>query len=173
MKPDLGITEKNLKSLNEMLNKVLADGNVLYIKLRKFHWNLSGDNFMELHQLFENQYDAVAEAIDEVAERISTLGGVAIGTTSEFAKHSQLKETPGKVPDNQSMLRELVGDHEAIVKSLRQFVDDSDEKYGDKGTSDFLTGLMTDHEKMAWKLRKYFKDTSATDSRSASKTTKK
>ena len=158
MKPDLGITEKNLKSLNEMLNKVLADGNVLYIKLRKFHWNLSGDNFMELHQLFENQYDAVAEAIDEVAERISTLGGVAIGTTSEFAKHSQLKETPGKVPDNQSMLRELVGDHEAIVKSLRKFVDDADKKYGDTGTSDFLTGLMTDHEKMAWKLRKYFKD---------------
>ena len=157
MKPDLGIKEQNLTEINDLLNHVLADGNVLYIKLRKFHWNLSGDNFMELHKLFEEQYDAVAEAIDEVAERISTLGGVAIGTTSEFAELSLLIENPGKIPTNQEMIKELVNDHETIVKSLRQFVDDTEEKYGDKGTSDFLTGLMQAHEKMAWKLRKYFK----------------
>lgn len=157
MKPDLGIKEQNLTEINDLLNHVLADGNVLYIKLRKFHWNLSGDNFMELHKLFEEQYDAVAEAIDEVAERISTLGGVAIGTTSEFAELSLLIEDPGKIPTNQEMIKELVNDHETIVKSLRKFVDDTEEKYGDKGTSDFLTGLMQAHEKMAWKLRKYFK----------------
>ena len=157
MKPDLGIKEQNLTEINDLLNHVLADGNVLYIKLRKFHWNLSGDNFMELHKLFEEQYDAVAEAIDEVAERISTLGGVAIGTTSEFAELSLLIENPGKIPTNQEMIKELVNDHETIVKSLRKFVDDTEEKYGDKGTSDFLTGLMQAHEKMVWKLRKYFK----------------
>ena len=157
MKPDLGIKEKDLTEINDLLNHVLADGNVLYIKLRKFHWNLSGDNFMELHKLFEEQYDAVAEAIDEVAERISTLGGIAIGTTSEFAELSLLIENPGKIPTNQEMIKELVNDHETIVKSLRKFVDDTEEKYGDKGTSDFLTGLMQAHEKMAWKLRKYFK----------------
>ena len=157
MKPDLGIKEQNLTEINDLLNHVLADGNVLYLKLRKFHWNLSGDNFMELHKLFEEQYDAVAEAIDEVAERISTLGGVAIGTTSEFAELSLLIENPGKIPTNQEMIKELVNDHETIVKSLRKFVDDTEEKYGDKGTSDFLTGLMQAHEKMAWKLRKYFK----------------
>ena len=157
MKPDLGIKEQNLTEINDLLNHVLADGNVLYIKLRKFHWNLSGDNFMELHKLFEEQYDAVAEAIDEVAERISSLGGVAIGTTSEFAELSLLIENPGKIPTNQEMIKELVNDHETIVKSLRKFVDDTEEKYGDKGTSDFLTGLMQAHEKMAWKLRKYFK----------------
>ena len=83
MKPDLGIKEQNLTEINDLLNHVLADGNVLYIKLRKFHWNLSGDNFMELHKLFEEQYDAVAEAIDEVAERIrrgycSAHGGAAV-----------------------------------------------------------------------------------------------
>ena len=157
MKPDLGITQKNLIEVNKILNNVLADGNVLYIKLRKFHWNLDGDNFMELHKLFEEQYEDVAEAIDEVAERIATLGGTAIGTTSEFSKLSQLKENPGKVPTNQEMLKELVADHETIVKSLRKALDDCNEKYGDAGTSDFLTGLMQEHEKMAWKLRKYFK----------------
>ena len=121
MKPNLGITPKNLTAVNEVLNKVLADGNVLYIKLRKFHWNLSGDNFMELHLLFEDQHNAVAEAIDEVAERISTLGGVAIGTTTEFAKMSQLKENPGKLPSNQEMLKELVSDHESIVKASTEY----------------------------------------------------
>ncbi len=157
MKPDLGITDKNLKAVNDILNKVLADGNVLYIKLRKFHWNLKGPDFMELHKLFEEQYDAVAEAIDEVAERISTLGGIAIGTTGEFSKNSQLKENAGKIPTNQEMIKELVGDHESIIKSLRVFLDDCDKKYSDMGTSDFLTGLMQDHEKMAWKLRQYFR----------------
>lgn len=158
MKPNLGITAKNLTAVNDLLNNVLADGNVLYIKLRKFHWNLSGDNFMELHLLFEDQYTKVGEGADEVAERISTLGGVAIGTTSEFAKRSKLKENPGKIPTNQEMIKELVGDHETIVKSLRKYVDDTEEKYEDKGTSDFLTALMQAHEKMAWKLRKYFKE---------------
>ncbi|SFH84572.1 Dps family protein [Halpernia frigidisoli] len=162
MKPDLGIAQKNLDGVNALLNKVLADGNVLYIKLRKFHWNLSGDNFLELHELFEAQYNAVAEAVDLTAERISTLGGVAIGTTTEFAKMSQLKETPGKVPDNQSMLRELVGDHEMIIKSQRDFIDQCEDKFKDVGSADFLTGLIQEHEKMAWKLRKYFKETPET-----------
>ena len=158
MKPDLGISQEHLNEINDLLNHVLADGNVLYIKLRKFHWNLSGDNFMELHMLFEAQYDAVALAVDEVAERISTLGGVAIGTTSEFAELSDLNETPGAVPNTQGMLKELVADHETIVKGLRENIDKCEEEYKDAGTADFLTGLMQAHEKMAWKLRKYFKD---------------
>ncbi|MGS0747559.1 Dps family protein [Halpernia sp. GG3] len=157
IKPDLGITQKNLDGVNKLLNKVLADGNVLYIKLRKFHWNLSGDNFLELHELFEAQYKKVGEAVDLVAERISTLGGIAIGTTKEFSEMSQLKENPGKIPDNQNMLKELVGDHESIIKSLRDFIDQCEDKFKDVGTADFLTGLIQDHEKMAWKLRKYLK----------------
>jgi starvation-inducible DNA-binding protein len=158
MKLNIGISDKDLKGIHKLLNTVLADGNILYIKLRKFHWNLSGDNFMELHQLFEAQYNEVALAIDEVAERISTLGGVAIGTTSEFASTSNLKETPGKVPDIQGMLKELVSDHETIVRALRKGIEDAEKKYSDAGTADFLTGLIQNHEKMAWKLRKYFKD---------------
>lgn len=162
MTPDLGITQKNLDGVNKLLNKVLADGNILYIKLRKFHWNLSGNNFLELHELFEEQYNAVAEAVDLVAERISTLGGIAIGTTKEFAEQSQLKENPGKVPDNQSMLRELVEDHESIIKSQRDFIDQCDSKFKDVGSADLLTRLIQEHEKMAWKLRKYFKETPET-----------
>lgn len=157
MKPNIGITAENLKKVNDTLNHVLADGNVLYIKLRKFHWNLNGSDFMEFHKLFEAQYEAIAESIDETAERISTLGGIAIGTTSEFAKNSQLKETIGKCPVPLDMTKELLEDHETIVRALRTALDDCEEKYGDAGTADYLTGLMQTHEKMAWQLRQYFK----------------
>lgn len=158
MKPNIGITDKNLKAVCTVLTNCLADAHLIYFKLRKFHWNVKGDNFMELHKLFESQYEQMAEAIDEIAERISQLGGDAIGTTAEFAKYGSLKENPGKNPaNNLDMIKELLGDHETIIKSLRKAVDDTDEKYADKGTSDLLTGLMEDHEKMAWTLRRYFK----------------
>ena len=156
MKVDIGISAANLKKVCDNLNTVLADGNVLYLKLRKFHWNLKGPDFMQFHRLFEEQYEAIEKAIDEVAERISTLGGMAVGTTIEFAELSQLKESPGKCPSPLEMAKELLQDHESIVKSLRTAIDDCEEKYEDKGTADFLTGLMQDHEKMAWQLRQYF-----------------
>lgn len=158
MKPSIGISDKNLKAVIDLLNKCLADSHILYFKLHKFHWNLKGDNFMELHKLFESQYEQVAEAIDEIAERASQLGGMAIGTTSEFSKLSVLKEAPGKNPaNNLDMVKELLGDHETIIQSLRKKIEECDEKLEDAGTADFFTGLMTAHEKMAWTLRRYFK----------------
>lgn len=158
MKPNIGITDKNLKAICILLNNCLADSHILYFKLRKYHWNLKGDNFMELHKVFENQYVQVQEAIDEIAERVSQLGGIAIGTSSEFADLSSLKENPGKNPtDNMEMVKELLQDHEIIIQSLRKDVDEVGETLKDQGTADFLTGLMQDHEKMAWILRRYFK----------------
>lgn len=158
MKPNIGITDKNLKAICTVLNNCLADSHILYFKLRKYHWNLKGDNFMELHKVFENQYVQVQEAIDEIAERVSQLGGIAIGTSSEFADLSSLKENPGKNPtDNMEMVKELLQDHEIIIQSLRKDVDEVGETLKDQGTADFLTGLMEDHEKMAWILRRYFK----------------
>jgi len=158
MKPDIGITEKDLKAVCGLLNNCLADSHILYFKLRKFHWNVNGDNFMELHKLFESHYEQVQEAIDNIAERVSQLGGIAIGTTSEFSQKSSLKESPGKNPTNNlDMIKALLADHETIIKNLRKAVDDCAEKYSDQGTADFLTGLMEDHEKMAWTLRRYFK----------------
>ncbi len=157
MKPDIGITDKNLKAVCGILNNCLADSHILYFKLRKYHWNVQGDNFMELHQLFETHYEQVQEAIDNIAERISQLGGIAIGTTSEFSKNSSLKEHPGKNPANMEMIAELLGDHETVIKNLRAGIDDADEKYSDQGTADFLTDLIRAHEKMAWTLRRYLK----------------
>jgi len=156
MKPNIGITEKNLQSVTTVLTSVLSDAMILYSKTRKFHWNVKGESFMELHKLFEGQYTQLEEAIDEIAERINKLGMPVIGTLKEFLQHSSLKEAPGKYPAKEAMLKELLTDHETVIKALRKNIDDCDEKFKDAGTADFLTGLMEKHETIAWTLRRYF-----------------
>jgi starvation-inducible DNA-binding protein len=156
MKPNIGISEKNLVQVTSALTTVLADEMVLYVKTRKFHWNIAGESFMELHKLLEKHYDQLEESIDAVAERINQLGSKTIGTMQEFLKETSIKEAPGKYPSSKEMIRELLKDHETIIQSLRKYVDDCSEKYKDAGTADFLTGLMEQHEKVAWVLRRYF-----------------
>ncbi len=120
MKPNIGISEKNLKNGAELLSIVLADEMTLYIKTRKAHWNVTGDSFMELHKLFENQYKQLEESIDEVAERIGKLGGKTIGTMQEYSKLSSIKESPGKYSSSKDTLKELLADHETVIIQLRR-----------------------------------------------------
>ena len=156
MKPNIGLSAKNLSAVNTILTAVLSDAVVLYTKTRKFHWNVSGNSFMELHKLFEKHYKKLEESIDEIAERINKLGAKTPGTMQEFLDHASLKETPGKYPAQQEMIKELLKDHETIIIQLRKDIDDCDEKYSDKGTADFLTDLIREHETLAWTLRRYF-----------------
>jgi starvation-inducible DNA-binding protein len=155
MKPNIGITEKNLDQITDLLSGLLSDEMTLYIKTRKFHWNISGESFMELHKLFEGQYKALEESIDEIAERINKLGSKTIGTMKEFSASNTLKEAPGKYPDQKNMLQELLGDHESIIRQLRKHIEACSKKFNDAGTADFMTGLMEAHETMAWVLRRY------------------
>jgi starvation-inducible DNA-binding protein len=156
MKANIGLTEKNVTAITAMLTSVLADAMVLYTKTRKFHWNVSGNSFMELHKLFEDHYTKLEQAIDEIAERINKLGAKTPGTMQEFLDKTSLKESPGKYPSQQDMIKELLKDHETVIVQLRKNIDSCDEKYGDKGTADFLTDLLREHETIAWTLRRYF-----------------
>ena len=155
MTPNIGLSAKNLKSITSLLSGVLADAVLLYTKTRKFHWNVSGNSFMELHKLFEKQYNQLEEAIDEIAERINKLGTKTPGTLQEFLQLASLKESPGKYPSQKEMITELLKDHEAVIIQLRKYINDCDEKYNDKGTADFLTDLIKEHETIAWTLRRY------------------
>jgi starvation-inducible DNA-binding protein len=155
MTPNIGLSAKNLKSITSLLSAVLADAVLLYTKTRKFHWNVSGNSFMELHKLFEKQYKKLEEAIDEIAERINKLGTKTPGTMQEFLRLATLKESPGKYPAQKDMIMELLRDHESIIIQLRKYIKDCDEKYNDIGTSDFLTDLIKEHETIAWTLRRY------------------
>lgn len=155
MKPNIGITEKKLKQSIILLSTVLATEMALYIKTRKAHWNVSGESFMELHKLYEGQYKSLEQSIDEVAERIGKLGGKTIGTMQEFMQHSIIKERAGKYDNSKDTLKELLDDHEKTIVLLRSDVDVCADENNDVGTADFLTGLLEEHETMAWVLRRY------------------
>ena len=147
----LGIAENDLKKSIHMLSFALADEMTLYVKTRKFHWNVSGPSFMELHKLFEAQYTLMETFIDEIAERINKLGTNTIGTMEEFSKLTRIKESPGKYPDQTEMLKELLIDHEALIVEFRKDIDADT----DAGTTDYFTKLLQEHETIAWTLRRY------------------
>ena len=155
MKPAIGIADKNLNKSTAILSTVLADEMTLYTKTRKFHWNVSGESFMELHKLFQEQYSGLEETIDMVAERINKLGCRTIGTMHEFSALTRMKESPDKYPNQKEMLKELLSDHELLIVELRKDIDKLSSNNKDAGTTDFLTGIMEEHETTAWILRRY------------------
>ncbi len=152
---NIGIAESNRAKVVEILTLVLADENILYIKLRNYHWNIEGMFFAPLHALFEEQYDKLADYIDEIAERIRSLGFYSIGSMEEFKKVGRLSETDHLGGDAKMMLQNLLADNEMIIKTLRNNIDEVQDQLRDAGTADFLTGLMQAHEKMAWMLRSH------------------
>jgi starvation-inducible DNA-binding protein len=155
MAVNIGLSQKQRQGVIDILSPLLADEYLLYTKTRNYHWNVVGPQFNDLHKFFEAQYEALDTIIDDVAERARALGGRAVGTLAEFTKLGRLKEHPGRQPGAREMLRDLLVDHEALIQTLRRDLDAAMARHGDAGTSDFLTGLMERHEKMAWMLRSF------------------
>lgn len=135
------------------LQTLLASTYVLYTKTQHFHWNVTGERFAMLHQFFEGQYENLAEANDELAERVRMLGEYALGTHDAFNKHSILKEQ-SKVPSADGMLKELLADHEAMIDQLSSSIAKFAEK-NDEGTADLLTARLRWHQKTAWMIRSH------------------
>lgn len=151
--PNIGIEDKNREGVIRILSKLLADEYTLYTKTRKYHWNVTGPRFQQLHVVFKVQYTELDVIVDDVAERIPQLGGKAVATLKEFQELSQINEDIGQYPDADKMLSNLLADHEAIIRSTRIDADECDEKHHDMGTNDFLVGLVEQHEKIAWMIR--------------------
>lgn len=152
-KLDIGLTGQQRRGVSEILNVILADEYLLYTKTRNYHWNVTGAHFHDLHKFFEAQYGQLDGMIDDVAERIRSLGDASPGSLSEFSQLARLKEQTGAVPDAQEMLHRLLKDHESLIKYMRIDLELCADPHHDLGTQDFLTGLMETHEKMAWMLR--------------------
>ncbi len=153
-KPNIGVSDRHREGVVQILNTVLSDEFVLYTTTRNFHWNVVGPQFSQLHAFFDAQYQELNTVVDEVAERTRALGGRALGTLSDFLEHARLQERP-EPHDAQSMIAALLSDHEDLIRHLREDSNVCTDKYLDKGTDEFLTGLMTQHEKMAWMLRAF------------------
>lgn len=154
-KLNIGLTDEQRQGVVELLNRDLADAYLLLIKTKKYHWDVVGPQFRTLHELWEEQYEALTLSIDSIAERTRTLGGFPVGTAEGFIKLASIKEHAGNVPVATEMVSNLVSDHEQIIRNMREHIDQCSENFHDEGTADFLTGLMEQHEEMAWMLRSF------------------
>ncbi len=150
MKPNLGLGQKESEEVIEALNRCLATTYALYLKTQNFHWNLLGDHFFSLHILFEKQYEEMADAVDEIAERIRALGGVAMGSFSAFQHHSLIPEP--KATSWSTMVQELLEGHETLSRFGRPLITRFQE-LRDDASSDLLIRRLAVHEKAAWMLR--------------------
>ncbi len=157
-KVDIGIAESDLGDVCALLTVILSDTMTLLVKTKNFHWNVTGPHFNELHSFFQSQYTTLESASDAIAERIRTLGYPTIGAMTAFLNFTSLKENVQLKESAGDMLSELLSDHEAVIKKLRIAVNDTANEHNDAGTSDFLTGLLQQHEKMAWMTRSYLAD---------------
>jgi starvation-inducible DNA-binding protein len=148
---DLGIKKEEISHIVQSLSTVLASTHVLALKTQGFHWNVVGPNFYSLHKLSEEQYEDLADATDELAERIRALGHVAPASLSWYQKMSIVADG-AELKDGKAHLQDLMGDHEAISKFLKDGFDVA-EAARDHGTADLFVGRMRAHDKAAWMLR--------------------
>ena len=139
------------KKVVENLKTLLADNYTLYLKTQNFHWNVTGQNFQSLHQLFMAQYTDLFNSNDLIAERIRALGSKAPGSFKEFQKLATIKEASGELTAKQ-MVEQLVKDQDAILKTLRKVADSADDA-DDEVTEGMVVARMEIHEKNRWMLQ--------------------
>ncbi len=149
---NVSISEEDRKRVAEMLNGILADSYRLALKTQNFHWNVSGPQFKALHDLFEEQYGDLNEAVDDLAERVRALGFAAPGGFTVFDRLSVIEDAPKDPGTANEMLRDLAEDNTTLEGRARAALEVA-EGVGDEVTVDMLIGRMTAHDKAAWMLR--------------------
>lgn len=150
-KIDIGIKESDRNTIAEGLKHLLADSYTLYLQTHNFHWNVTGAMFRDLHLMFEEQYTELSTAVDDIAERIRTLGVAAPGTYKEFSRLSSIEEVEG-VPEGKKMVDILTRGHEQVVKTCRDVLKKAQDG-NDESTISLVSDRMRVHEKAAWMLR--------------------
>ncbi|WNM23616.1 DNA starvation/stationary phase protection protein [Demequina capsici] len=151
--PSIGLRAEDLRAINQGLTQVLSDTFTLFVKTQGYHWNVTGPHFRTLHLMFEEQYEELRAAADEIAERMRALGSGAPGSFAEFLDHATIKDNEPKT-DAMDMVVALLADHETIARLVRPLVDVAEEA-GDGATADLLNARLAAHEKAAWMLRTF------------------
>lgn len=148
---DIGLDQQDRASVAQALTHLLADSYSLYLQTHNFHWNVTGPQFAELHTMFEQHYTELALAVDEIAERIRTLGYPAPGTYSQFVQLTNVEEVIG-VPKASEMVTILKENHENVVRTCREVLHLA-QRASDESTVALVSDRMRVHEKTAWMLR--------------------
>lgn len=134
----------------ESLSKLLADTYALYLKTQNYHWHVRGQSFRSLHDLFEEEYRNLAEAVDTIAERILTLGGEAPASFKAYNDLTSIKDGNSKA-SAQEMLEDLYNDHQQVINDLNNTIGLAQDN-ADEGTIALLSERIAEHEKIRWML---------------------
>lgn len=149
-KNKIGIQEKTAKSIIDQLNSLLANFQIHYQNLRAVHWNVRGRDFFQLHVKFEEYYTAAQLNIDEVAERILTLGGVPLHTFQDYIENSSIK-AHRNVHEGSQCVEIVLEGLKKLIEVERVILENASE-VGDEGTVDLMTGYLSAQEKDVWML---------------------
>ena len=145
--------QSELTKLSDILNKQVANLNVLYIKLHHFHWYVKGPHFFVLHEKFEELYNEITSHMDEVAERLLTIGGQPYSTMKQYLEQTSLQEAAGNESEEQ-MVQIIHDDLTMLANELKQGMEAA-EAQNDQTTADMLLGIQSSFEKHVWMLRSF------------------
>lgn len=150
----LGFKKDEVAPTGKALNQLLADYQIYYQNLRNFHWNVSGEDFFDLHIQFEALYEDARAKIDEIAERILTLRLRPMSTMSAYLESAKAEEF-SVVADSHKMVEKLLENHRVIIIDMREVISQAD-KISDEGTIDLIGGMLSSFEKESWMLDAWF-----------------
>ncbi len=151
----IGLNDKKVVELVDQLNDLLANYQIHYQRLRGCHWNVKGSDFFTLHIKFEELYNNAQLTIDEIAERVLTLGKSPYSTYSDYISISQIKEINTEGLEPKKMVEAVLSDYKTLIDMEREIIDTASETANDEGTADMITGFMKFQEKTSWMLRAY------------------
>lgn len=149
----IGLEEKPVVELADHLNILLANYQVHYQKVRGCHWNVKGHHFFDLHVKFEELYNHAQATIDELAERILTLGKSPIATYADYIENSSIKEIKTEGLSEEKMVDAILGDFKDLIDLEREVIENATENANDEGTADMIIGFLRFQEKTSWMLR--------------------
>lgn len=155
MKNQIGLSTKKAKLLADKLNLLLANYQVFYINVRGFHWNIAGDKFFELHIKFEELYNDLFMKIDEIAERVLTLGFTPLHSFTNYLNSATIKETKN-VSDGRKAIREILSGFQVLIQSERELLSLSDDA-DDEGTNALMSDYIRQQEKLVWMYDAYLR----------------
>ncbi|MFC4735480.1 Dps family protein [Bacillus daqingensis] len=142
------------KQTTEILNRHVANWNVMFVKLHNYHWYVSGPNFFTLHEKFEELYDEAQEHIDELAERLLALKGRPVASMKVYLETSTINEAEGE-QTAEEMVEALVHDFTQLSDELKEDIETLEDDADDEATADMLIEIRQSVEKHNWMLRAF------------------
>lgn len=149
----IGLDTQKAAKLAESLNDLLSNYQVFYMNVRGYHWNIKGEKFFELHLKFEELYNDLLMKIDEIAERVLTLGQRPAHAYSTYVRQSSIEERKD-VSDGREAVRHIVDGFALLLGKQRELLHLSDDA-DDEGTNALMSGYITEQEKLVWMYRSF------------------